>query len=114
VCLVTIVSQPGVGHAHAFPDHSDPRVGHTIDAAPPLVRIWFDSDIEPIFSTVQVEDADGERVDRGDAHVDADDGKLLEVSVPSLPTGAYQVEWSVVARDGHRTEGKFPFRVETH
>jgi methionine-rich copper-binding protein CopC len=108
------VARPGVGHAHAFPDHSDPRVGHTVDASPPLVRIWFDSDIEPVFSTVQVEDADGKRVDQGDAHVDAADGKLLEVSVPSLSAGAYQVVWSVVARDGHRTEGRFPFRVETH
>jgi methionine-rich copper-binding protein CopC len=110
---VAIVAHPGIGHAHAFPDHADPRVGHTVDASPPLVRIWFDSDIEPVFSTLQVEDADGKRVDQGDARVDAADRKLLEVSVPPLPAGAYQVEWSVVARDGHRTEGKFPFRVET-
>ncbi len=111
---MAVVASPGVVHAHAFPDHTDPRVGHTIAASPPMVRIWFDSDIEPVFSTVQVENADGKRVDQGDAHVDAQDGKLLEVSVPSLPPGAYQVVWSVVARDGHRTEGRFSFRVETH
>jgi len=111
---MALVMRPDLGLAHAFPDHSDPRVGHTIDASPPVVRIWFDSDIEPVFSTLQVEDADGKRVDQGDARVDTADGKLLEVNVPTLPTGAYQVEWSVVARDGHRTEGKFPFRVETH
>ena len=29
-----------------------------------------------------------------------------------LPPGRYQVFWSVVARDGHRTEGSFPFRVK--
>jgi len=111
---MAIVVQPGVGRAHAFPDHSDPRVGHSVDVSPPLVRIWFDSDIEPVFSTLRVEDATGKRVDEGDPHVDAEDKKLLEVSVPSLPSGAYQVMWSVVARDGHRTEGRFPFSIGTH
>jgi methionine-rich copper-binding protein CopC len=97
-----------------MPDHSDPRVGHTVDASPPLVRIWFDGTIEPVFSTVRVEDAGGKRVDQGDAHVDDKDAKLLEVSVPALPAGSYEVVWSVVGHDGHRTEGRFPFRVETH
>jgi len=100
--------------AHAFPDHSDPRVGHAIDASPPQVRIWFDGAIEPVFSTLRVENAGGQQVDRGDSHVDSSDDSLLEVSVPPLPAGGYQVVWSVVARDGHRTEGRFPFQIESH
>lgn len=110
--VMSIALLPGVGHGHAFPDHSDPRVGHTVDASPAEVRIWFDSAIEPAFSTLTVEDAKGKRVDRGDAHVDTKDEVLLEVSVPPLPTGPYQVVWRVITRDGHRTEGRFPFRVE--
>jgi copper resistance protein C len=98
--------------AHVFPDHSDPRVGHALDAPPPAVRIWFDGAIEPVFSTLRVEDADRRRVDRGDGHVDPTDRSLLEVSLPPLPSGRYQVFWSVVARDGHRTEGSFRFRVK--
>ena len=94
---------------HAFPDHSEPRVGHTVDAPPPTVRVWFDSAIEPVFSTLRVEDVDKRQVDRADARVE---GTLLEVSVPPLPPGRYQVFWSVVARDGHRTEGSFPFRIK--
>lgn len=97
---------------HAFPDHSEPRVGHTLDAAPPAVRIWFDGAIEPVFSTLRVEDMDKKRVDRSDAHVDPADRTLLEVSLPPLPPGRYQVYWSVIARDGHRTEGSFPFRIK--
>jgi methionine-rich copper-binding protein CopC len=103
-----------VAWAHAFPDHSEPRVGHTIDASPPEVRVWFDGAIEPVFSTIRVEDSGGQRVDRDDAHVDGSDATLLAVTVPPLPAGAYQVVWSVVARDGHRTEGRFPFRIEPH
>jgi copper resistance protein C len=97
---------------HAFPDHSEPRVGHTVDVAPSAVRIWFDGDIEPVFSTIRVEGQDKQRVDLGDARVDAKDSTLLEVGLPKLPSGTYQVLWSAVARDGHRTEGSFPFRVK--
>ena len=44
------LTAPGIAGAHAFPDHSEPRVGHTLDASPPAVRIWFDGAIEPVFS----------------------------------------------------------------
>ena len=37
--------------------------------------------------------------------------RLLEVTTDPLPSGRYRVYWSVIARDGHRTEGDFPFRV---
>jgi len=111
--LLVVLWLPGAALAHAFPDHSDPRVGHSVQGSPSQVRIWFDGAIEPVFSTIEVEDATGKRVDRGDAHVDPEDTTLLEVSVAALPAGPYEVEWSVVARDGHRTEGKFPFRVES-
>ena len=94
---------------HAFPDHSEPRVGHTLDAPPPTVRVWFDGAIEPVFSTLRVEDGEKRRVDKNDARVS---GTLLEVSLPALPPGRYQVFWSVVARDGHRTEGSFGFRIK--
>ena len=98
--------------AHAFPDHSDPRVGHTVDSPPSSVRIWFDGDIEPVFSSLRVEDDSKRQVDKGDGRVSAGDRTLLEVSLPLLPSGRYQVFWSVVARDGHRTEGHFPFRIK--
>ena len=98
--------------AHAFPDHSDPRVGSTVDRSPSLVRIWFDGEIEPAFSTARVETEDRRRVDQGDARVSPQDGRLLEVTVPPLTSGRYRVYWSVIARDGHRTEGDFRFRVK--
>jgi len=111
-CLVLLLaSWPRPARAHAFPDHSEPRVGHTV-SAPPAVRIWFDGEIEPVFSTIRVENGNRQRVDKGDGRVDVKDKTLLEVSLPTLPPGRYQVFWSVVARDGHRTEGRFPFQVK--
>src|SRR5882724_7604785 len=100
LAAVALLAAPGLAAAHAFPDHSEPRVG-----------IWFDGQLEPVFSTVHVENADRQRVDKRDARVDPSDQTLLEVSLPPLPPGRYRVFWSVVARDGHRTEGDFSFRI---
>ena len=102
----------GAAWAHVFPDRSEPRVGSALDAAPGGVRIWFDGAIEPVFSRIRVENAEKRRVDKGDGRVNPGDASLLEVSLPPLPTGTYRVFWSVVARDGHRTEGDFPFRIK--
>jgi methionine-rich copper-binding protein CopC len=103
---------PGKALAHAFPDHSDPRVGASVAVSPALVRIWFDSELEPAFSTVSVQDEKGKRVDKGDGHVDSSDNTLLEAGLPALRPGSYRVYWSVVARDGHRTTGDYSFTVK--
>jgi methionine-rich copper-binding protein CopC len=50
-------------------------------------------------------------VDKSNGQVNADDRSLLEVELAVLPPGRYRVFWSVVARDGHRREGDFAFRV---
>ncbi len=97
--------------AHAFPDHSEPRVGSELKDPPPTVKIWFDSDLEPLFSTIEVFDAHQSKVDRGDGAVNAKDHSLLEVTLSSLAPGNYTVSWRVVSHDGHPTEGKFPFTV---
>ena len=112
LAVLAFLAAPSLAAAHAFPDHSEPRVGHTVDASPPAVRIWFDGQLERVFSTMHVENADQQRVDKGDARVDAKDETLLEVSLPTLPPGRYRVFWSVIARDGHRTEGDFSFRIK--
>lgn len=110
VALALVV--PSMVAAHVFPDHSEPRVGHALDAPPTTVRIWFDGALEPEFSTLRVVNSAGDRVDNGDAHVGTTDPRLLEIGLrPSLPAGRYRVFWSVVARDGHRTEGDYAFRI---
>ena len=108
-----LLGEPPRAWSHAFPDHSDPRVGHTVDVAPSAVRVWFDGDIEPVFSTIRVENDDNkQRIDRGDGGVSQHDNRLLTVRIPPLTPGKYRVYWSVVARDGHRTEGDYPFKVK--
>jgi hypothetical protein len=104
---------PIAAQGHAYPDHADPKVGATIAACPAAVRIWFDSDLEPVFSSIMVHAAKGDvMVDKRDGRVDPSNPTLLEVSVPTLPPGEYIVYWSVVARDGHRTSGNYTFKIK--
>ncbi len=98
--------------AHAFPDHSNPRVGSELSTPPAQAKIWFDAELEPLFSSIEVSDANQKKVDKGDGRVDPNDHTLLEISLPSLPPGTYQVSWSVVAHDGHRTEGRYSFKIK--
>jgi methionine-rich copper-binding protein CopC len=102
---------PAAARAHAAPDRADPKVGSTISASPRQVRIWFDSELEPAFSSIAVHAPSGARVDDGHGRVDPSDPRLLAVEVPRLSPGSYRVAWSVVARDGHRTSGDYTFTI---
>jgi methionine-rich copper-binding protein CopC len=98
-------------HAHAFLDHSDPRVGSQVPSAPAEVKLWFTEPLEGAFTSVAVTDASGRRVDRGDAQLDASNKTLLHVSLQALAPGAYTVHWRAVSVDTHVTQGDFVFRV---
>ena len=110
--FVFLCTFPVALKAHAFPDRSDPKVGATVKSCPEKVRIWFDSDLEPVFSKLVIRDEKDRKVDKDDSRVNPDDPRLLEVSVPTLQPGQYRAMWSVVARDGHRTNGDFQFKVK--
>ncbi|HTF33780.1 MAG TPA: copper resistance protein CopC [Myxococcota bacterium] len=97
--------------AHAFLDHAAPRVGSTVSAPPSELRLSFTQELEPAFSTVEVVDESGTKVDKGDVQVDPHDATLLHVSLNPLPPGTYKVIWRVVSVDTHPTEGDFTFQV---
>ncbi|MGH8282152.1 MAG: copper resistance CopC family protein, partial [Gammaproteobacteria bacterium] len=90
-----------------------PHVGATVSPSPKQVQIWFDGEIEPVFSTLIVKNAAGTQLSQGKGRVSPSDNTLLETTLPaSLPPGQYWVYWSVIARDGHHTAGRFPFTVQ--
>jgi copper resistance protein C len=97
--------------AHAFLERAEPAVGSTVQTSPGEVRVLFTEKIEPALSSVEVFDASGKKVDKGDAHLDHADQALLHVSLPSLKVGTYKVVWRVVSVDTHVTSGNFSFRV---
>ena len=97
--------------AHAFLDHADPKVGSTVKVAPTELRLWFSEAVEPAFSSVQVLDADGKRVDSAAVQVDPKDRKLLHVPLATLRPGAYTAVWRIVSVDTHVSEGRFAFHI---
>ena len=110
--LVTVATFQTLAQAHAFPVRSDPRVGWTVAVSPPKVTIWFDGELEPVFSTITVYNAAKQQVDKGNSRVNGPDTNVLEVDLTPLAPGTYHVYWKALAKDTHVTQGDFTFAVE--
>jgi hypothetical protein len=108
-CLALPASQAG---AHAFIKTATPAVGSTVAQSPPQVVIDFTEGVEPRFSSIAVQDAQGKTVATGAPHLVGGDTHLgLDIASP-LPPGTYTVVWHATATDTHKTEGKFTFTVQ--
>ena len=107
------VTAAAEARAHAFLDHASPAVGSSVPTSPPIVTLWFTQDLEPAFSSVQVPDDAGQRVDLGNARIPQSSPAELQIGLKSLPPGTYTVSWHVVSVDTHPTEGTFTFEVGT-
>ncbi len=109
--LIFVTAFYSQAQGHAFPVRSEPKLGWVTATSPPRVRIWFDRELEPAFSTITVYNLAKQRVDKTNGRVNPLDTTVLEVDLQALPSGTYRVYWSVAAKDRHRTEGNFPFTV---
>jgi copper resistance protein C len=109
LCLIPLA--PVAARAHAFLDHASPLVGSTVPAAPHDVVLTFTQNLEPAFSTAQVTDSSGARVDQGKAQVS---GNTMTVGLKSIGPGSYKVHWHALSVDTHSTEGTFTFHVGGH
>jgi copper resistance protein C len=107
LALPALLLGAGAARAHAHLERSSPQPDSTVGSSPPEVTLWFTQQLEPAFSSAQVLDASGARVDDG-AKVD---GMQIHVAVNALPPGTYKVHWRVLSVDTHTTEGDFTFRV---
>jgi methionine-rich copper-binding protein CopC len=106
----TLVFVP-LAAAHAFLDHAIPGVGSAVHESPSQIKLWFSERLEPEFSTVEVLDRRGKRVDKGDPQVDSADPMLLRISLPLLSPGRYRVTWRVLSVDTHVARGQFTFDI---
>jgi methionine-rich copper-binding protein CopC len=95
-------------HAHAMLDHASPVVGSTVASAPREVALTFSQNLEAAFSSVQVTDGRGARVDQGKPQIS---GNTMRVGLKSLSAGTYRVRWQALSVDTHKTEGSFTFTV---
>jgi copper resistance protein C len=107
---ILLAVMPSTGtQAHAFLDHAEPRVGSTVSTAPRELALFYTQNLEPAFSSVEVSDTNGARVDLGKPKISA---STMRVGLKQLPPGTYRVRWQVLSVDTHTTQGSFTFQVK--
>ena|SRR5690349_2842028 len=111
VAAIVACASPRIASAHAFPSSEKPRAGSTLRSCPSEVSISFEAPVESLFAKIQVIDEDGRIASEGEPRVSPDHRNLSIPLKQHLPPGDYTVKWSIVAEDGHRTEGSFSFTV---
>ncbi|MBJ9595177.1 MULTISPECIES: copper homeostasis periplasmic binding protein CopC [Burkholderia] len=107
-----LAAAPVAASAHGKLESAAPATGSTVDVAPDTVRLAFNEDLEPAFSSVKVSDANGNAVTQDKAKVDASNPRVMTVAMPRLAPGAYTVQWVAMTADAHRTKGTYTFRVK--
>lgn len=95
-------------NAHALLERAEPRVGSTVREAPREISLSFTQNLEAAFSTMEVTDASGQRVDEGKPSIE---GNVMRMPLRAMSPGTYRVKWRVLSVDTHTTEGAFSFEV---
>lgn len=109
---VIIAAFVGTALAHAHRETASPAEDSTIRTAPERVTITLTERVESGLARIEVRDAAGKQVDRGDTAVSKDDPRKISVSVGALPPGTYSVKWSVTSVDTHSTDGAYRFTIK--
>jgi copper resistance protein C len=110
-CLLTVGFSASMALAHAMLAKAAPAVGSTIRDTPTQVVLEFTEQIEPVFSTIQVEDGNGNQVSEGAAALAGRRRDALAVKLADIGPGTYKVTWKAVSVDTHVTRGSFSFTV---
>jgi len=109
--LLFLFGRPRLASAHAVLIRSDPGQNARLSAQPANVDLFFSEPLNHSFSTVQVRNTSGQRLDKRDVHFTSDPTEMV-VTVPQIDPGYYTVTWTTVsAADGHRLDGAYPFTV---
>jgi len=106
-CAIALTSS-GAALAHAALHHANPEAGSTVSDPPHEVTLTFTDTLEPAFSSAEVTDSSGTRVDEGKSQVNGD---VIRIGLKTLSPGSYRVHWRAVSVDTHRSEGNFTFSV---
>ncbi|PYF96358.1 hypothetical protein SAMN05216184_11918 [Georgenia satyanarayanai] len=95
--------------AHDTIIDAEPAQDAVLDTAPSQIVLTYSAEVLDLPSAIMVTDANGEVVAEGEPTIQ---GQSVVLDLPSaLENGAYEVLWSVISSDGHRTEDTYNFTV---
>jgi methionine-rich copper-binding protein CopC len=98
--------------AHAFLERAIPAVGSEVSPSPRELVLAFSEGVEPMFSSIELHNAQGVVVPIGKPASAPGDNRRVVTPLPGLPNGVYSVIWHVTSVDTHKTEGSFKFTVK--
>ena len=107
-----ILLGPGKLWAHASLVRSAPADGSLLVDSPHEVRLWFDEEISPRFSSAKLLDLHGRALEVPSVRRDSADPKMLVLTLQALPEGIYSVLATTLSEtDGHFSRSFLVFGV---
>ena len=113
VCLAGLFLAGGAApaRAHSFLVEATPSSKDHVASSPKTVKLRFGGGVEPAYSKLTIEGADGKVLSEGAIGVPEKD-RELSVNSPDLTPGKYVVRYRVLSKDGHIVEGNYEFFVD--
>ncbi len=97
--------------AHGVLLESSPTHGSVLQASPNQVVLHFNATLEPSITQVNLVDLQEVCTPLGVTHAPTVD--TIVAKIPPLQPGVYNVQYKVLATDGHVTEGFIRFTIIT-
>jgi len=110
--LLVLATAPSAVWAHATLVRSAPADGAVLAEAPREVRLWFDENISPAFSSAQLLDSKSQPIELAGIRTDPSDPTQLILSLRELPAGVYSLLAKTLSEaDGHVSRSFLVFGV---
>ena len=107
---VLALSLPSWGHGVLI--ESSPSHGAILEESPAVVSLRFNAALEPSITHVTLVDL--KKHTQALEMTNASTVERIVATVPPLPPGVYLVNYTVLATDGHVTEGSIRFTILSH
>jgi copper resistance protein C len=108
--IALAVSAPA--RAHSFLVEATPSSKDHVSTSPKVVKLRFGGGVEPKYSKLTVESAEGKVLGEGSIGV-PEKPRELSMEAPELAPGKYVVRYRVLSTDGHIVEGNYEFFVDS-
>lgn len=111
VGALAAVLMAGSALAHSFLVEATPSSKDHVATSPKTIKLRFGGGVEPKYSKLTVENADGKVLGEGSIGA-PDKPRELSMDSPELAPGKYVVRYRVLSVDGHVVEGNYEFTVD--